>query len=103
MMRAGMLCCCASHCTLRAAAHRLPPLHAQLYLSGESAGGMMVQVLLCQKPRVADAVTAAADIMGGIGAEYSASAACADSHAVPFLKLHGETRAAAAPAAPACR
>ncbi|KAF8062893.1 VAD1 [Scenedesmus sp. PABB004] len=68
---------------------RLAAAPGRLYLSGESAGGMLVHALLCQSKSVPAAITAAADLLGGIAAEYAAGPACAGSPAVPFLKLHG--------------
>lgn len=61
----------------------------QIYLSGDSAGGMMVYVMLCQSQVVSRMVTAAADILGGVGREYAQSRACQNSKAVPFLKIQG--------------
>jgi hypothetical protein len=64
-------------------------LMLQMLLSGVSAGGMMVQTLLCQSPAVSAAVTAAVDMLGGIGSDYALGPQCAASSAVPFLKLQG--------------
>ncbi|KAF6259797.1 hypothetical protein COO60DRAFT_974661 [Scenedesmus sp. NREL 46B-D3] len=61
----------------------------QIYLSGHSAGGMMVHTMLCQSRVVPGLVAAAVDILGGIGSEYSRSAPCRSSKAVPFLKIQG--------------
>jgi hypothetical protein len=61
----------------------------QMLLSGVSAGGMMVQTLLCQSPAVSAAITAAVDMLGGIGSDYALSPQCETSTAVPFLKLQG--------------
>jgi hypothetical protein len=60
-----------------------------MLLSGVSAGGMMVQTLLCQSPAVASAITAAVDMLGGIASDYAAGPQCQQSSAVPFLKLQG--------------
>ncbi|KAI8471377.1 MAG: hypothetical protein J3K34DRAFT_520610 [Monoraphidium minutum] len=72
---------------------RLPLAGDQLYLSGESAGGMLVNAVLCESEPVAAAVAAAADMLGGLGADYAASRGCApgggDAPALPYLKLHG--------------
>jgi hypothetical protein len=75
----------------RSPAHLPPHPHPpQYYLSGESAGGMMVHALLCQSRAVASAVDAAADMLGGISADYAASKCAAPAtEAVPFMKLHG--------------
>jgi hypothetical protein len=61
----------------------------QMLLSGVSAGGMMVQTLLCQSPAVSAAVTVAVDMLGGIGSDYALGPQCEASSAVPFLKLQG--------------
>jgi hypothetical protein len=50
---------------------------------------MMVQTLLCQSPAVSSAITAAVDMLGGIGSDYALGPQCKSSSAVPFLKLHG--------------
>jgi adenine/guanine phosphoribosyltransferase-like PRPP-binding protein len=51
---------------------------------------MMLHALLCQSQRVARAVDAAADLLGGIGAEYAVGKCAAPAtEAVPFIKLHG--------------
>lgn len=42
-----------------------------MLLTGDSAGGMMVQALLCESRVVSKVVTAAVDILGGIGKDYS--------------------------------
>ncbi|GBF97532.1 hypothetical protein Rsub_10455 [Raphidocelis subcapitata] len=69
---------------------RLPMTKGQYYLSGESAGGMLVHVLLCQSPAVAGAITAAADLLGGIGADYAKGPDCSKpSYTMPFIKMHG--------------
>jgi len=51
----------------------------------------MVNTLLCQSDIISKSVTAAADLLGGIGTEFAASKECTPAHtqAVPFLKLHG--------------
>jgi poly(3-hydroxybutyrate) depolymerase len=63
--------------------------YLQIYLSGDSAGGMMVYVMLCQSQVVPRMVAAAADILGGVGRDYARSRACQNSKAVPFLKIQG--------------
>jgi poly(3-hydroxybutyrate) depolymerase len=61
----------------------------QIFLSGHSAGGMMVHTMLCQSQVVPRLVAAAADILGGIGREYSQTGSCRSSRAIPFLKIQG--------------
>ncbi|WIA19613.1 hypothetical protein OEZ85_005551 [Tetradesmus obliquus] len=68
---------------------RLPMAPGKMLLSGVSAGGMMVETLLCQSPAVAASITAAVDMLGGIASDYAAGPACSSSSAVPFLKLQG--------------
>jgi len=63
----------------------------QYLLTGDSAGGMMVQALLCESPVVARTVTAAVDVLGGIGKDYAYGPKCANNNAVAFLKIHGMT------------
>jgi poly(3-hydroxybutyrate) depolymerase len=69
----------------------LPTTAKQYLLSGESAGGMMVQALMCESEVIPATVDAAVDILGGIGADYMDSAKCSKSQPLPFLKLHGMT------------
>jgi hypothetical protein len=45
--------------------------------------------MLCQSQVVPRLVTAAADILGGIGREYSQTGSCRSSGAIPFLKIQG--------------
>eukprot|EP00775_Hariotina_reticulata_P009179 gene9179-9345_t len=60
-------------------------------LSGDSAGGMMVQALLCESRGVTQTITAAVDVLGGIGKDYAYGPKCANKNAVAFLKIHGMT------------
>jgi poly(3-hydroxybutyrate) depolymerase len=51
---------------------------------------MLVHTLLCQSAAVSGAITAAADLLGGIGAEFAEGPECAKPHStMPFIKLHG--------------
>jgi len=52
---------------------------------------MMVQALLCESSRVARTVTAAADVLGGVGRDYAHGPQCSNRNAVAFLKIHGMT------------
>lgn len=48
----------------------------------------MVETLLCQSNILDGKVTAAVDILGGIGADYALKS-CARTSSVPYLHLHG--------------
>lgn len=48
----------------------------------------MVETLLCQSNMLDGTVTAAVDILGGIGTDY-ALGSCARPSSVPYLHLHG--------------
>eukprot|EP00878_Enallax_costatus_P030828 GHUV01033625.1.p1 GENE.GHUV01033625.1~~GHUV01033625.1.p1 ORF type:complete len:290 (+),score=9.71 GHUV01033625.1:166-1035(+) len=61
----------------------------QILLSGESAGGMMVQALLCQSRIIPKLITAAVDMLGGLGKDYALGPACKQSPPVAFFKIHG--------------
>lgn len=65
-----------------------PPL--QIYLTGTSAGGMMLQNLLCSSSLVSSRVAAAADLIGGIGAPMKAQCKPAGKRRVPLRMIHGE-------------
>lgn len=70
---------------------RIPNLDAaKTYLTGTSAGGMMLQNLLCTSSVVASRVTAAVDIIGGIGSPMKAACHPANRRHVPLRILHGE-------------
>ena len=60
----------------------------RFYLSGTSAGGMMVENLLCQSSAVQSRLSAAVSILGGIGENFAPS--CHPTRAVPLMLLHGE-------------
>lgn len=57
-------------------------------MTGTSAGGMMVENLLCSSSVISKAVTAAVDIIGGAGTPVRAS--CRPAGKVPLRILHGE-------------
>lgn len=61
----------------------------QILLTGESSGGMLVHVLLCQSSVIPGMITAAVDILGGVGADYVRSGKCANGPPAAFLKMHG--------------
>jgi poly(3-hydroxybutyrate) depolymerase len=60
-------------------------------MSGTSAGGMMVDLLLCKSPFIQRTITAAANILGGIGQDFSSQ--CQPSKQVPLALIHGENDA----------
>lgn len=48
-----------------------------------------MNALLCESPAVASAITAAVDMLGGIGEQYAFGPKCSAAPAAPYLKLHG--------------
>ncbi|GBF89407.1 hypothetical protein Rsub_01979 [Raphidocelis subcapitata] len=67
---------------------RLSMDRKKVFLSGTSAGGMMLHTLLCSSPIVSHFTTAAVDLIGGLG--ESMRHTCRDSHHVPLRIIHGE-------------
>ncbi|KIY93543.1 hypothetical protein MNEG_14418, partial [Monoraphidium neglectum] len=63
---------------------------AEIYLTGTSAGGMMLENLLCTSSVIPNKVAAAVDIIGGIGAPMRGTCRPAGKRRVPFRILHGE-------------
>ncbi len=61
----------------------------QIFMSGTSAGGMMVHNLLCRSTVVGRTVSAAVDMLGGLGAQVTRGA-CRPAKSVPFRIVHGE-------------
>lgn len=62
----------------------------RIYMSGTSAGGMMLHHLLCSSSVVGRHVAAAVDLIGGVGAGVRGS--CRPGGRVPPLRIvHGET------------
>lgn len=59
----------------------------RVLLGGESAGGMLVYSLLCRSRAVAAAVTAAVDVIGGVGKDFALGPDCRDSPAASLLSF----------------
>ena len=66
----------------------LPPPTLQIYMTGTSAGGMMVEHLLCSSALIPNTIAAAVDIIGGAGTPLRDS--CNPAVKVPLRILHGE-------------
>ncbi|KAI8462535.1 MAG: hypothetical protein J3K34DRAFT_447686 [Monoraphidium minutum] len=64
---------------------------SRIYLTGTSAGGMMLENLLCSSSLVSSKVAAAVDIIGGIGAPMRGSCKPHGKRRVPFRIVHGES------------
>lgn len=62
----------------------------QVYLTGTSAGGMMLENLLCSSALISKRVAAAVDIIGGIGRPMLTQCKPPGGRRVPFRILHGE-------------
>ena len=63
---------------------------SKIYLTGTSAGGMMLQTLLCKSSLVASRVAAAVDVIGGIGAPMKGQCSPPGKRRVPLRIIHGE-------------
>lgn len=50
---------------------------------------MLLEALMCESSTLATTITAAVNILGGIGADYALGSACASSPAISYLHLHG--------------
>lgn len=49
----------------------------------------MVEALLCQSPAVVSKISAAVNILGGVGADYALGANCSASPPIRYMHLHG--------------
>jgi poly(3-hydroxybutyrate) depolymerase len=58
-------------------------------VTGTSAGGMMVNYLLCQSELFQNTATAVVDMLGGVGESFLGS--CSPKRSLPHLILHGMT------------
>lgn len=67
----------------------LAETHAQMFISGTSAGGMMLHNLLCTSSVVGRHISAAVDLIGGVGTALKPE--CHPTAKVPLRILHGET------------
>eukprot|EP00775_Hariotina_reticulata_P009685 gene9685-9843_t len=67
---------------------KFPVNKNKFFVSGTSAGGMMVNLLLCKSALFQNTVTAVADILGGVGESFTSQ--CSPSKFVPHLILHGQ-------------
>lgn len=61
----------------------------QFWVSGTSAGGMMVNYLLCKSELFQNTATAVVDMLGGVGESFMGS--CSPKRHLPHLILHGMT------------
>lgn len=68
---------------------RLAVDRRRVYMSGTSAGGMMLHNLLCTSSVVTHHLAAAVDLIGGVGAGVKAT--CRPPERVPLRIVHGET------------
>lgn len=60
----------------------------QFWVTGTSAGGMMVNYLLCKSQLFVETATAVVDILGGVGESFTGQ--CQPKKFLPHLILHGQ-------------
>lgn len=62
----------------------------QFWVTGTSAGGMMVNYMLCKSQLFVDTATAVVDQLGGVGASFTTPGNCQPKKLLPHLILHGQ-------------